>query len=159
MGGPSDARTRQEGLVLKDINSRYWFNARKRGWHKIKPEYDDMSETLDLLVVGAYFSDTKKRRTGQGTSTDLADNVSQFLLAVLSGAGNDGCRALTVGRVGSGFSMDQLREIRARIRPHLRRYDPHRAPAWMGDWRGTGKTRVFGRGLGGVSGTRSLQCM
>lgn len=133
--------TRQEGLVLKDINSRYWFNARKRGWHKIKPEYDDMSETLDLLVVGAYFSDTKKRRTGQGTSTDLADNVSQFLLAVLSGAGNDGCRALTVGRVGSGFSMDQLREIRARIRPHLRRYDPHRAPAWMGDWRGTGKTK------------------
>merc|ERR1719383_66370 len=52
---------REEGLVLKDPNSKYYFNARKRGWFKLKPEYDGLTETQDLLVVGAFFSDSQKR--------------------------------------------------------------------------------------------------
>eukprot|EP00930_Biecheleria_cincta_P097611 TRINITY_DN89314_c0_g1_i1.p1 TRINITY_DN89314_c0_g1~~TRINITY_DN89314_c0_g1_i1.p1 ORF type:complete len:637 (-),score=87.30 TRINITY_DN89314_c0_g1_i1:27-1688(-) len=126
---------RLEGLVVKDMDSKYFFAARKRGWYKIKPEYDGLSETLDLLVVGAYFGDSQKRRAGAGHSTDLADNCSQFLLAALRGpAGSP--TVVTVGRVGSGFSMDQLKEMRAKLRPFLRRYDPHRAPSWFGGWRG-----------------------
>jgi len=133
---------REEGLVIKDVSSRYWFNARKKGWYKIKPEYEGISETLDFLVIGAYFGDSQKRRGGLGTSTDLADNVSQFLLAALQGNGKEGGdRVVTVARVGTGFSMEQLKEIRARIRPHLRRYDPHRAPVWLGSWRGAGKAK------------------
>mmetsp|Transcript_55269 Transcript_55269/g.103840 ORF Transcript_55269/g.103840 Transcript_55269/m.103840 type:complete len:885 (-) Transcript_55269:112-2766(-) len=137
--GAMDAR--EEGLVLKDASSRYWFNARKRGWFKIKPEYDGIAETVDLLVIGAYFGDSQKRRAGQGQSSDLADNCAQFLLAALKGSGNEGDRVVTVARVGTGFSMEQLRAIRNRIRPHLRRYDPRRAPAWLGGWRGAGKAK------------------
>lgn len=133
--------SRLEGLVVKDMSSRYFFNARKRGWYKIKPEYDGLSETLDLLVIGGFFGDTQKRRGGLGTSTDLADNIAQFLLATLAGNGDDGERVVTIGRIGSGFSMDKLKEIRTRIRPHLRRYDPHRAPPWLGGWRGAGKSK------------------
>merc|ERR1719265_3005589 len=132
---------REEGLVLKDTNSRYWFNARKRGWFKLKPEYDGIAETLDLLVIGAYLGDSQRRREGQGQSTDLADNCAQFLLAALKGTGNEGDRIVTVARVGTGFSMEQLRTMRDRIRPHLRRYDPRRAPAWLGGWRGAGKAK------------------
>ncbi|CAK0857084.1 unnamed protein product, partial [Prorocentrum cordatum] len=56
-------------------------------------------------------------------------------------AGEAGERVVTVGRVGSGFNMERLRAIRDRLRPHLRRYDPHRAPAWLGGWRGAGKAK------------------
>eukprot|EP00929_Paragymnodinium_shiwhaense_P090125 TRINITY_DN50336_c0_g1_i1.p1 TRINITY_DN50336_c0_g1~~TRINITY_DN50336_c0_g1_i1.p1 ORF type:complete len:939 (-),score=205.44 TRINITY_DN50336_c0_g1_i1:140-2860(-) len=132
---------RQEGVILKDADAPYFFNARKRGWYKIKPEYDGLSDTLDLLVIGAYFADSLKRRAGQGQSTDLVDNVSQFLLAALRGDGKDGELIVTVGRVGTGFSMKQLGEMRDRLRPHLRRYDPHRAPSWLGGWRGAGKAK------------------
>lgn len=132
---------RQEGIVLKDATSRYFFNARKRGWFKLKPEYDGLADTLDLLVIGAFFGDSQKRRGGQGESRDLADNVAQFLLAARKGSGTDGDHVVTVCRVGTGFSMEQLREIRDRIRPHIRRYDPRRAPAWLGGWRGTGKSK------------------
>ncbi|CAE8619787.1 unnamed protein product [Polarella glacialis] len=133
---------RLEGLVLKDTSSKYYFNSRKGGWYKIKPEYDGLLETLDLLVVGAYFGDSLRRRAGNGQSLDLADNCSQFLLAALRGNGSPGGESsvITVGRVGTGYSNEKLREIRARLRPHLRRYDPHRAPAWMNGWRG-GKTK------------------
>lgn len=134
--------TQQEGLVLKDVSTRYLFNSRKAGWHKLKPEYEGIAETLDLLVIGAYFGDTQRRRAGKGQSADLADNVSQFLLGVLGNQGAEADqRVITVGRVGSGFSMEKLKDIRNRLRPHLRRYDPHRAPAWLGGWRGSGKSK------------------
>lgn len=130
----------QEGMILKDAASTYWFNARKRGWYKIKPEYESgLTETLDLLVVGAYLGDSQRRRAGGGMSADLADNCSQFLVAALKGCGAE--EIVTVGRVGTGFSMEQLREMRDRIRPHLRRYDAHRVPAWLGGWRGAGKAK------------------
>lgn len=146
---PSDVQSRlegimdfrQEGIVLKDVTSTYWLNARKRGWYKVKPEYDGISETLDLLVVGAFFGDSQKRRGGQGLSADLADNCAQFLLAALKGNGKEGDDVVTVGRVGTGFSMQELQEIRDKIRPHLRRYDAHRAPPWLGGWRGSGKAK------------------
>ncbi|OLQ05168.1 DNA ligase 4 [Symbiodinium microadriaticum] len=47
-----------------------------------------------------------------------------------------GVSVVTVCKVGTGFSMEQLKEMRAKLRPHLKRYDPHRAPSWMGGWRG-----------------------
>ncbi|CAJ1327834.1 unnamed protein product [Effrenium voratum] len=131
---------RLEGLVVKDIASKYYFNARKRGWYKVKPEYDGNSETVDLLVVGAYFGDSAKRRALHGHSTDLADHCSQFLLAALKSNSGE-ASVVTVARVGTGYSMDQLQEMRARLRPHLRRYDPHRVPGWMGGWRGGPKSK------------------
>lgn len=137
--GAVDAR--QEGIVIKDAHSKYYFNARKCGWFKLKPEYDGLSDTLDLLVIGAFFGDSQKRRAGGGESRDLADNVSQFLLAARKGSGAEGERVVTVCRVGSGYTMEQLNDIRNRLRPHLRRYDPRRAPQWLGSWRGTGKSK------------------
>jgi len=133
---------RQEGIILKDVESKYFFNARNRGWYKVKPEYEDgLAETLDLIVVGAFFGDSARRRGLLGQSADLADNISQFLLAARKGSGAEGENVVTVCKVGTGYSMEQLREIRDRIRPHLRRYDPHRAPAWLGGWRGTARSK------------------
>lgn len=133
---------RQEGIILKEVDSKYFFNARKRGWYKVKPEYEEgLSETLDLLVIGAFFGDSSRRRAGNGLSTDLADNCSQFLLAAKKANGTEGEDVVTVARVGTGFNMVQLKEMRDRLRPHLRRYDQHRAPSWLGGWRGAGKSK------------------
>ena len=76
--------------------------ARRRGWYKIKPEYDGLAETVDLIVVGAYFGDSARRRAMQGQSTDLADHCSQFLLAARCHGSQH--EVVTVARVGTGFS-------------------------------------------------------
>eukprot|EP00438_Fugacium_kawagutii_P022724 Skav216430 [mRNA] locus=scaffold3139:314877:323558:- [translate_table: standard] len=83
--------------------------------------YDGLSETLDLIVVGAYFGDSARRRALQGQSTDLADHCSQFLLAALRHSSTPEASVVTVCRVGTGFSMDQLKEMRAKLRPYLKR--------------------------------------
>ena len=48
---------REEGLVVKDLESHYKPNARNGGgWIKIKPDYiDELMDSLDLLVLGGCF--------------------------------------------------------------------------------------------------------
>ena len=47
----------EEGIILKEPTSVYKPNKREHaGWYKVKPEYmTDLSDSLDLLVVGGYF--------------------------------------------------------------------------------------------------------
>ena len=45
--------------MVKEISSRYMFNARRMGWWKVKPEYGSgNADHVDLVVVGAYYADT-----------------------------------------------------------------------------------------------------
>lgn len=47
---------REEGLVIKDPDSKYVLNSRLPTWIKFKPEYiDAMAENCDLIVVGKSF--------------------------------------------------------------------------------------------------------
>eukprot|EP01069_Polyplicarium_translucidae_P007830 Polyplicarium_translucidae@DN3156_c0_g1_i1.p1 len=108
---------REEGIVLKRLDSNYYPNARNKGWYKVKPNYGALCDTLDLIVIGAYFSDTMKRRNQE--SSDAADHVSHFLLGVL---GEDQM-AISFCKVGTGYSLEELQEIRNYLRGKLIQYD------------------------------------
>jgi DNA ligase-4 len=44
---------REEGIIVKNLNSTYVPNERKNKWIKIKPEYfDGLGDDFDLLIVG-----------------------------------------------------------------------------------------------------------
>ncbi len=63
---------REEGIMVKELESVYKPNTRKGGWYKIKPEYiGGLMDELDVLVVGGYF--------GVGARSNL---MSHFLCAV-----------------------------------------------------------------------------
>jgi DNA ligase-4 len=50
-----------EGLVLKNPRSLYRLNSRNEDWMKVKPEYmNDYGESLDCLVLGAYYGSGHK---------------------------------------------------------------------------------------------------
>ena len=50
-----------EGLVLKNPRSLYRLNSRNDDWMKVKPEYmTDYGESLDCLVLGAYYGSGHK---------------------------------------------------------------------------------------------------
>ena len=53
----------EEGLV-KDLTSAYLLEGKARGlqqWCKMKPEFSDQTTNLDMIVLGAYSSEGKRR--------------------------------------------------------------------------------------------------
>jgi len=53
----------EEGIMVKQMDSIYKPNDRGTQWVKLKGEYiDNLGDTLDLLIIGAYFGEGK--RTG-----------------------------------------------------------------------------------------------
>lgn len=63
---------REEGIMVKNLESVYRPNTRKGGWFKVKPEYvGGLMDELDVLVVGGFF--------GVGHRSGM---MSHFLCAV-----------------------------------------------------------------------------
>ena len=47
---------KEEGIVLKDIRSKYMINGRDNSWIKMKADYiDNMVDSLDLIILGGYY--------------------------------------------------------------------------------------------------------
>jgi DNA ligase-1 len=81
----------QEGIMVKDLDSRYQPGVRGKHWVKVKPEVD----TLDLAVIGGEW--------GEGRRAHL---FGSFLLAC-----QDRGELLPVGKVATGFTDEMLATI------------------------------------------------
>lgn len=46
---------REEGIVLKDLGSKWEPSDRSGKWLKLKPEYIRAGSDLDVLIIGLYF--------------------------------------------------------------------------------------------------------
>jgi DNA ligase-4 len=133
---------RAEGIVVKALSSPYACHAREEFlWLKIKPEYTDGGhDTMDVLIVGAY------RGTGS-SGKPRAGNISSFVLAVADRSGVEGeggahaqvaKKWKTIGKVGTGYSMEELKSLREALRPCMVPF-PRGEPvskhaAYMSDW-------------------------
>jgi len=88
----------QEGIMVKDPDGIYIPGRRTDNWMKLKPAF----ETLDVVIVGGIW--------GSGRRKGL---LSSLIVAVRD-AKNE---LLTVGKVGTGFSEETLRDLTERLRP------------------------------------------
>ncbi len=90
---------KQEGIMLKNPESKYMFGRHIGGWYKIKPTM----ETLDLVIVGAEW--------GEGAR---AKWLSSYVLAVRD---PDTGEFLTCGMMGTGLTEEQFEEMTQRLKP------------------------------------------
>jgi DNA ligase-1 len=88
-------RAAQEGLMAKDPDAPYVAGQRTEHWLKIKPAF----ETLDVVIVGGIYGSGRRRGL-----------LSSLIIAVRS---KD--EYLTVGKVGTGFSEEVLRDLTTRL--------------------------------------------
>lgn len=88
-----------EGLVAKDPDAVYVPGRRGEAWLKIKPAF----ETLDVVVTGGIWGSGRRRGL-----------LSSLIVAVRDGEGFK-----TVGKVGTGFSEETLRELTAQLEPKI----------------------------------------
>jgi DNA ligase-1 len=88
-----------EGLMAKDPDATYVPGRRAEKWMKLKPAF----ETLDVVITGGIW--------GSGRRKGL---LSSLIVAV-----RDREEFKTVGKVGTGFSEEALRELTARLEPSV----------------------------------------
>ena len=89
-----------EGIIAKDLNSEYIAGARKFAWIKLKRSYKgELADTIDVAIVG-YF-------VGRGARAEFG--FGGFLGAVYD---ENEERFKTVTKVGTGFTEEQMKELK-----------------------------------------------
>ncbi|KAF7837964.1 DNA ligase 4 isoform X1 [Senna tora] len=111
---------RDEGIVLKDLGSKWEPSDRGGKWMKLKPEYIQAGSDLDALIIGGYYG--SGRRGGE---------VAQFLvgLAEHPSPNTHPKRFISFCRVGTGLSDDELDAVVTKLKPYFRKYEyPKKRP-------------------------------
>jgi DNA ligase-1 len=92
-------KAKHEGLVAKDPDAPYVPGKRTENWMKIKPAF----ETLDVVVTGGIWGSGRRRGL-----------LSSLIVAI-----RDKDEYKTVGKVGTGFSEEILRDLTAKLEPKI----------------------------------------
>jgi DNA ligase-1 len=89
-----------EGIVAKRLESFYTAGSRNFNWIKLKRSYKgEMTDSLDLCIVGYFFGKGARVRLGIGT----------ILAAVYD---QESGRFKTISKIGTGFSEAELSQLR-----------------------------------------------
>ncbi len=89
-----------EGIVAKDLNAPYVAGARKWSWIKLKRSYKgELSDTIDVVILGYYKGRGKRSQFGLGG-----------ILVGVYDPDDDSFK--TIAKVGSGFTEEQLVEMK-----------------------------------------------
>lgn len=105
---------RDEGIILKDLDSKWEPSDRSGKWIKLKPDYINTGSDLDVLIIGGYFG--SGRHGGE---------VAQFLLGLAQNSASSGypTRFLSFCRVGSGLSDEESDVLVSKLKPYFRRHE------------------------------------
>jgi DNA ligase-1 len=92
-------KLKQEGVMIKNLNSAYVFGRHVGGWYKVKP----IMETLDLVVIGATW--------GVGARTRW---LSSYVLACRD---PDTGKFLSCGMMGTGLTEENFQLMTDTLKP------------------------------------------
>ncbi|KAI4335354.1 hypothetical protein L6164_014007 [Bauhinia variegata] len=111
---------RDEGIVLKDLSSKWEPSDRSGKWLKLKPEYVHPGSDLDVLIIGGYYG--SGRHGGE---------VAQFLVALAErpSPNTHPTKFISFCRVGTGLPDDELDAVVTKLKPYFRKYEyPKKRP-------------------------------
>ncbi|CAL5025567.1 unnamed protein product [Urochloa decumbens] len=110
---------RDEGIILKVLDSKWEPGDRNGKWLKLKPDYIHAGADLDVIIIGGYYG--SGRRGGE---------VAQFLvgLAVPSDDNSYPKRFLSFCRVGTGLSDEERDALVTKLKPYFRKNEYPKKP-------------------------------
>ena len=90
-----------EGIIAKDLDSRYVAGARKWSWIKLKKSYEGkLSDSIDVVIVGYYYGKGARKSWGIGALLCAIYDKKENLFK-------------TVAKVGSGMTEDDAKFYKA----------------------------------------------
>ncbi|GAB2291421.1 hypothetical protein Dimus_025677 [Dionaea muscipula] len=103
---------RDEGIVVKDLSSRWEPGDRSGKWMKLKPDYVRAGSDLDVLIIGGYYG--SGRHGGE---------VAQFLMGLAERPAPNSYprRFISFCRVGTGLSDEERDELVTKLKPYFRK--------------------------------------
>ena len=109
----------QEGIVAKRLDGPYTAGARNFNWIKLKRSYKgELTDTVDVVIVGYFAGRGQRAKFGVGT--------------VLAAVYDDQADLFkTVTKIGSGFSEEELRELKAKMDEITLEHKPARVDSLM----------------------------
>jgi len=122
----------EEGLIVKAKDSLYIPDDRSDSWLKLKSDYiDNIGDSLDLLIVGGYYGTGFRAKVGG----ENFEHITVFLCAVSSKVdlrNPKRSKFIPFCKVGTGYSLPQLNELRTKLRPNWKRFtsSPDYWPPW-----------------------------
>jgi DNA ligase-1 len=109
----------QEGIVAKRLDGPYTAGARNFNWIKLKRSYKgELTDTVDVVIVGYSAGRGGRAKFGIGT-----------VLAAVYDDQSDTFK--TVTKIGSGFSEEELRELKAKLDEIALDHKPARVDSLM----------------------------
>ncbi|CAM6048477.1 unnamed protein product [Sphagnum compactum] len=110
---------RDEGVILKDMDSKWEPSDRSTKWLKLKPDYIHTESDLDVLIIGGYYG-----------SGGRGGEVAQFLLGVADRpkAGAYPTKFYSFCKVGSGLSGDESEHLVNKLKPYFRQNEKNSKP-------------------------------
>ncbi|XP_038889085.1 DNA ligase 4 isoform X2 [Benincasa hispida] len=107
----STIENRDEGIVIKDLGSKWEPGDRSGKWLKLKPDYVRAGSDLDALIIGGYYG--SGRRGGE---------VAQFLMGLAERPPSNGYprRFISFCRVGTGLTDEELDAVVNKLKPYFR---------------------------------------
>ena len=100
-----------EGLIIKDLGSKWEPGARGDSWLKIKPDYLP-TEDLDVVIIGGFY----------GTGRQRGGKIAEYLLGIVETPTREGARptrVMSFSKVGTGMSVDVMQRLREKLGPHM----------------------------------------
>ncbi len=95
-----------EGIIAKRLDASYTAGARNFNWIKLKRSYkSELTDSIDVCIVGYYYGKGQRTQFGMGA-----------ILVAVYDPENDCFK--TISRIGTGFSEDQLKELRKILDPY-----------------------------------------
>ncbi|XP_023546648.1 DNA ligase 4 isoform X1 [Cucurbita pepo subsp. pepo] len=116
----STIENRDEGIVIKDLSSKWEPGDRSGKWLKLKPDYIHAGSDLDALIIGGYYG--SGRRGGE---------VAQFLMGLAERPPSNAYprRFISFCRVGTGLTDEELDSVVNKLKPYFRKSEYPRKTA------------------------------
>ncbi|KAE8651679.1 hypothetical protein Csa_021363 [Cucumis sativus] len=116
----STIENRDEGIVIKDLGSKWEPGDRSGKWLKLKPDYVRAGSDLDALIIGGYYG--SGRRGGE---------VAQFLMGLAERPPSNAYprRFVSFCRVGTGLTDEELDAVVNKLKPYFRKSEYPRKTA------------------------------
>lgn len=100
----------EEGIILKEAQSKYKPGDRAGGWYKVKPDYfdDELVKDVDCVVIGGNYENIHEKNF-----------IQRYMMGVVEKIEDGKFNVYAIGEVVHGVKVQERLKINERLKPYV----------------------------------------